>query len=64
MVEGRGHLNQGLQKALLRFIEGEPDALPMLMGDEEFASPVAGEAFGERTLIPIEKHVEQDKRFG
>ena len=47
MVKRGGYLDQCLKKGFLRLIEGEPDALPMLVSEEELASPVAGESFCE-----------------
>jgi hypothetical protein len=56
MVECRGNLNQRLKKTLLRLIQGQPDALPMLMSQKELASPVAGEAISKRSRIPVKGH--------
>ena len=56
VVECRRYLNQCLQKALLRLFQYQPDALPMLMSQEEFCSPVAGKALRKRSTIPVKKH--------
>ncbi len=55
VVEGGGHLDEGLEKVLLGLAEGEPDGLPVLMGEEIFAAVVAGEAFGERSAGPVKE---------
>jgi hypothetical protein len=54
VVEGGGHLDEGLEKVLLGLAESEPDGLPVLMGEEIFAAVVAGKAFGERAAGPVE----------
>ena len=47
VVEGSGHLNEGLEEALLWFLEAEPRAFPVLVRLEKLPVPVAGEAGGE-----------------
>jgi hypothetical protein len=56
MVECRRYLDQGLEKTFLRLFQGEPDALPMLVSEEELSFPVTGKALRERSTIPIERH--------
>ena len=46
MVKGRGHLNHGLQEALLGFFECEPIDFPVFVRRKELASLIAGESFG------------------
>ena len=58
VVEGSGHLNEGLKKALFRLFELEPCALPMFMGIEELAAAIASKAFGEMRSRPVERHGE------
>lgn len=48
VVEGRCRLNQRLQKTLFRFLQCQPDALPMLVGKKEFRVTVAIQALGKR----------------
>jgi hypothetical protein len=56
VVECRCRLNQCLQKTLLRLIQSQPNALPMLVCQEEFSAPVADKAFCERSAFPVERH--------
>jgi hypothetical protein len=56
MVKGCRHLDQCLQKALFRFVQSEPDQLPMFVCREEFRSFEAGKALGERAAIPVKVH--------
>ena len=56
MVERRRYLNQRLQKTLLRLFECHPDSFPVLVGEEEFSSPIAGQAVSKRATMPFEGH--------
>lgn len=56
MMECGCDLNQGLQEAFLRFIEREPDAFPVFVSIEVFATPIACEALGEPAAVPVKKH--------
>ncbi len=56
VVEGGGDLDERLKEVLLGLREGEPDGFPVLMGEEELAALVAGEAFGEGPASPVEKY--------
>jgi hypothetical protein len=56
VVECRCHLNQCLQKTLLRLIQSQPNALPMLVCQEEFFALVADQAFRKRSAFPVERH--------
>ncbi len=55
VVEGGGDLDEGLEEVFLRLREGEPDGLPMLVSEEEFAAVKAGESFGEGGAGPVER---------
>ena len=55
VVEGGGDLDEGLEEVFFGLAEGEPDGLPVLVGEEIFAAVVAGEAFGERSAGPVEE---------
>ena len=57
MVERSGHLDQRLQKGLLRLIQRQPDDLPMFVSEEELTPTVASEPFFERSTIPVKRHV-------
>lgn len=56
MMEGCGHLDQCLQKTFVRLVQGEPHTLPMLVSCKELASLIAGESFGKRSAIPVNRH--------
>ena len=47
MMEGCTDLNQRLQKALLRLMQIEPDALPMLVSFKELLGPIAMKPFSQ-----------------
>lgn len=49
------HLNQRLHKALLRLLQAQPDALPMLVGKKEFPAAIARETLRKRSAAPIER---------
>ena len=55
VVECGGDLDEGLEEVLLGLAEGEPDGLPVLVGEEELAAVVAGESFGERAAGPVDE---------
>jgi hypothetical protein len=55
-MESRRHLNQCLQKALLWLLQCQPDALPLLVSQEEFCPPVAGKALRKRSRFPVKRH--------
>lgn len=55
VVEGGGDLDQSLQEVFLGLAKGEPDGFPVLVGEEELAAVIAGEALGERAASPIER---------
>lgn len=57
VVERRRRLNQRLQKALLRLLQSQPNALPMLVGEEEFRVPVAAKALGKLSRLPVKGHI-------
>lgn len=56
MVKRGGYLDECLKKGFLRLIQGEPDAFPMLVSEEELASSIAGESFLKFTMSPIKRH--------
>jgi len=54
MVERCGDLNEGLEKALLGLVQGEPDGLPVLVSFKELLCAVAMQARGQRTVLPVQ----------
>lgn len=54
MVEGGGHLNEGLEEAFFGLIEFEPGAFPVFVRLEELPIAVAGETLGEIWGRPVE----------
>jgi hypothetical protein len=56
MVKSRRDLNQRLQKRLLRLLQTQPDALPMLVGKPELLIPITAHALCKRGGLPVESH--------
>jgi len=56
MMEGRRHLDQGLQKGLLRLLALQPDNFPVFVRLEELLALVTAQPFGERFQIPVNLH--------
>lgn len=57
MMEGARQLNQRLQKNLLLVAALNPDALPVLVSEEELLAAVAAESVGKRPEIEIQFHL-------
>jgi len=49
-------LDQCLEESLVLSFTLEPDLLPMFVGEKELLVPVAAQAFGERTVGPVQDH--------
>lgn len=56
VVEGGGNLDERLEEVSFWLAKGEPDGLPVLVGEEELAAVVTGEAFSERAAGPVEEN--------
>jgi hypothetical protein len=56
MMKSRRDLNQRLQKGLIRPLSRQPDALPMLVSQEEFLVPVASQTIRKRSATPVKSH--------
>jgi hypothetical protein len=53
MMKSRCNLNQRLQKSFIRPFSRQPDALPVLVSEEELLVPVALQSFRKRSAAPI-----------
>jgi hypothetical protein len=56
-MAGRAHLDQRLEKALLRLFQLQPDSFPVLVSQKEVPSPKASQSLCELPVLPIEIQV-------